>query len=691
MKNQASQDNFTFFIPFDIEKAKDEEGNEVMKIGGIASTDSRDLDGEYLNPTGFNLKPFLDKGYITYAHASSKDPMMHVGEPTSAKINDKNQLEIEGILYQNHPIAKGIYDMQNILTKNKSNRKFGYSIEGKATQRNAFDKTKVEKADIYNITITPLPKNADAYLSILKGTICEEPIKYEIETDENGSQFLCKAIDLETGDEATLNTDFTIDIKKDLSAGSTTGTETFNADDQSGAPLKKESLEGSTKPNTDKTKKKLKKIKNLSSSESDTYEDDDEEKENSLTKGEVFEYIFTNFTTDLEQSKKLYSYFQKISQMTGKENITNEDIQKAVAILDLVKGSTDEATQLNKMCAKFKEKGIDRDTVTEILKDQPIFTEAGIEKAVSENFADVSDGIEKGFKPFVNKDEKKDEKENAGGEEKDEKKDEKKDNVVAKKGDKEEDKTKKKDKKDDDDDDEDEDDKEVLEKAVFHAKKMKDAGQENDIIEKSLAKKYSANVIEKAMKFDEPKVEDDLAKGIADLKLQLKTLEDKLAKGEEVKEDKIEKAVVIETKESNNDELVKGIKDSVSEMIKGLTSEFTEQLESLREELADKVNELGEKPNTRKAILTKGYLDKGQELEKGQEDGKKHLSLKRNKREIINLIASRVDDSQLEKGIKGKDSLYMDVAASIEGGGLRAIPDVIIRDFAKENIVLTNN
>mgnify|MGYP000234621856 CR=1 FL=1 len=82
-------DKFKFFVPVDISKAKDENGNEIMRIAGIASTIDRDSDDEILDPSGFDLSYFMKNGFINWHHQTNNSPESIIGEPTVARITDK--------------------------------------------------------------------------------------------------------------------------------------------------------------------------------------------------------------------------------------------------------------------------------------------------------------------------------------------------------------------------------------------------------------------------------------------------------------------------------------------------------------------------------------------------------------------------------------------------------------------------
>lgn len=271
----TADNTFNFFVPFDkIEKSKDENGVEVMKIKGVASTTALDSDSEILEPSGFQLDKFLKSGFINYNHKSGTDPAALIGEPTRAFIKD-NELHIEGILYADNPIAKSVFSMAQILEKNSKTRRLGYSIEGKVLEKSATNSKHITKASITGLAVTPTPKNPKTLLQLMKG---EADLYTDFEYDNSTYEELEKAIEADGGDS--------------------------NFED-----AKQESVEGTKK------KEKEKKIK-------------------ALTKGEIYVEILGNVTQDIHKAKQIYSLVEKISSMEGKE-ITNETLAKAYNILEL--------------------------------------------------------------------------------------------------------------------------------------------------------------------------------------------------------------------------------------------------------------------------------------------------------------------------------------------------------------------
>jgi|GEM_PF-1740034 len=211
---------FKFYVPFEIEKAKDEHGNEVMKIAGIASTTDTDSDGEVLDPSGFDLSYFTKNGFINWHHQSKDKPEAIIGEPTKAEIRNEG-LYVEGVLYNDSKIAHQVYDLAKNLEKSKSKRRLGFSIEGKATERGSDDENsplfkRILKAKITGLAVTPTPKNAATLVDIIKGRRFTEfePEIVELEStlDANGGNTLIIDITKPNGERITVDSNYNIKV-----------------------------------------------------------------------------------------------------------------------------------------------------------------------------------------------------------------------------------------------------------------------------------------------------------------------------------------------------------------------------------------------------------------------------------------------------------------------------------------------
>lgn len=192
------ENSFKFWCP--IEKAQETidptTGEQVMRLGGIASTSDEDADGEFLDPKGFDIKPLMESGMVNWHHQAKGQPATIIGEPTKAEIRPEG-LYIETDLYPSSKIACDVWELANTLEKDSKTRRLGYSIEGKVVKRksnnkNSPDYKKIVKAIITGVAITHQPKNPKTFANIIKGDI-DDDMDDDEETKEE------KSLDTESG------------------------------------------------------------------------------------------------------------------------------------------------------------------------------------------------------------------------------------------------------------------------------------------------------------------------------------------------------------------------------------------------------------------------------------------------------------------------------------------------------------
>lgn len=175
------EDTFSCFVPAQMvlvkggEKGADKTGKRWIQ--GIASTSGRDLQGEIVNQNGIDLSYFLKHGYFNDDHKSTK-----VGQPTEAKIT-KNGLWVKGFLFKNpNPNEKTkadeYWDLMNQLEASGSDRRVGFSIQGKVLRRNG---KVIEKCWIQEIAITTQPVNTATWAEIAKSLSAQ---KWDLAKDQ---------------------------------------------------------------------------------------------------------------------------------------------------------------------------------------------------------------------------------------------------------------------------------------------------------------------------------------------------------------------------------------------------------------------------------------------------------------------------------------------------------------------------
>lgn len=154
------------FMPIDsksdVEKSERSE-DKGWYVSGFASTPDKDFQGERIDPMGINYTDyFLKNGWLNYEHKHEIEDV--IGEPTKVNTSEKG-LYIEGKLYKSIPKAKDVWNLQKALAnESDSNRRLGFSIEGKVLERDPTDETFIRKVLLSNVAITFHPANPHAKL-----------------------------------------------------------------------------------------------------------------------------------------------------------------------------------------------------------------------------------------------------------------------------------------------------------------------------------------------------------------------------------------------------------------------------------------------------------------------------------------------------------------------------------------------
>ena len=263
-----------------------------MRIGGIASTMDRDADGEYLDPSGFDVEPLKNSGMVNWHHQAKNSPAAIIGEPSKVELRPEG-LWIESDLYASSPMANEVYELAKTLEEDSKTRRLGYSIEGKVLKRGSNDKksplyNKIVKAVITGVAVTHMPKNPHTFVNIIKGEIDADGIKVDLEEEEDNAE--------ERGGKTE---------KKAVST-------------ESGAALMPESVDGQPKK--------------------------------TFSKSSVMEAIFRDIPNiTIPNAHEVYTLIKNISVMNKRKSITSEDIEKAYAALGLVsEGNASDAEDVQK-------------------------------------------------------------------------------------------------------------------------------------------------------------------------------------------------------------------------------------------------------------------------------------------------------------------------------------------------------
>lgn len=263
------KDDFKFHVPVDIVEKADGKGGKKMVLGGIASTNDFDRQGESLLNEGFDMSFLVNSGHVNYHHR--KDPASIIGAPTKAE-RQAGGMYIEAELYDT-PTAKAAYTLTKAMAKS-GRRKMGWSIEGKVLERDPLNPKIIKRAQITGVALTHLPVNQNTFATIIKAMTGDEEAEKALNTkeeEENNEPLL----------EGTLKSGHSFYMKGgDMIVKMATT--------QSMAATMPESVERGTKPQNNPPTRRT------------------------LTKGEVYERMFTlNPELSIEKAEQAMRWLEK--------------------------------------------------------------------------------------------------------------------------------------------------------------------------------------------------------------------------------------------------------------------------------------------------------------------------------------------------------------------------------------------
>jgi len=131
-----------------------ESGVKEWKIGGYASTEALDRQGESVLQKGLDFSEFVQHGYYNDNHQQHTAAV--VGVPETAEFHKSKGWHTSGYLLKDVKRAQEIFTLAKSLTGTQ--RKLGFSIEGKILERLG---SKIVKALIRNVAITNSPVNTE--------------------------------------------------------------------------------------------------------------------------------------------------------------------------------------------------------------------------------------------------------------------------------------------------------------------------------------------------------------------------------------------------------------------------------------------------------------------------------------------------------------------------------------------------
>lgn len=228
--------DFKFFIPAEIIEKAGKNGEKKMVVDGVASTNKLDRQGEVLEPNGYDTSYFLSHGIINWHHQANQSPDSIIGYPTVCKVIDNgNSFYVKGELFPKSKMAQKVYQL--IKDLKGTPRQIGWSIEGKATERDPLNKNRVLKARLTGIALTHAPIGVGTFADIAKGF--SEDTVFELSesaknNDANGGKQNVLTMELANGKTLQVSEDGAVSIKKTMTT-------------ESASALKRESVEGKLK------------------------------------------------------------------------------------------------------------------------------------------------------------------------------------------------------------------------------------------------------------------------------------------------------------------------------------------------------------------------------------------------------------------------------------------------------------
>jgi len=179
---------FDFDLPVSFFEKADAEPGKERRIGGIATLETKDRQGEIILARGVDFSDFVQNGWFNDNH--SKNTTDILGYPEQAKFFRKGSALpngetakaaghwVEGYLL-NTPGADKVWELGRALAQ--TNRRLGFSVEGKIEKRTGPLQKTIAKALVRNIAITNCPVNAGARMEILAKSLQAAGLDEEME------------------------------------------------------------------------------------------------------------------------------------------------------------------------------------------------------------------------------------------------------------------------------------------------------------------------------------------------------------------------------------------------------------------------------------------------------------------------------------------------------------------------------
>lgn len=164
------EEKFNFNIPLEILGKGDKEGE--WRIGGIASTENKDFQGEVVQIDGLDISTLAKNGFFNQDHKKGFENILGKIDKAEKRQTDEDgkHLYVEGRLFKTQPAAQAAWNIMNELDKSEdlTGKRMQLSVEGKVQKRIGKDKKVIAKAKVDNIALTLNPINDHTFANFLK-------------------------------------------------------------------------------------------------------------------------------------------------------------------------------------------------------------------------------------------------------------------------------------------------------------------------------------------------------------------------------------------------------------------------------------------------------------------------------------------------------------------------------------------
>lgn len=197
-------------MPAELTKAED--GSWAVR--GLASTSTRDQQGEIMLQDGMDLTPIdKKKGILNWDHKKGPENTLGV---IDGYTRSSEGLYIQGRLFKNHDKAKAVQQIMSSLGKSDYGR-MGLSVEGSIKERTGKEGQVIKRSVITGVALTMNPVNSDTYVDLTKSMTSSD---IDFESEEKSSEGSGPNFASSAAQSPVFTTDQVLDIvKKALGIG----------------------------------------------------------------------------------------------------------------------------------------------------------------------------------------------------------------------------------------------------------------------------------------------------------------------------------------------------------------------------------------------------------------------------------------------------------------------------------------